>query len=96
MAIVNMIKAENVTRIDNRITLERLDHTKCASDFLRTVKDCIRLGYKDIVVSSNAAVVSASGKADLLQEDSTHKNASINVIRHKTFFIFFLLFIQVK
>ena len=57
MIAVNTIKIDNVTRNNNKITLERLDHTKCASDFLRTVKDCVRLGYKDIVVSSNATVI---------------------------------------
>ena len=48
---------ENITRINNKITIERLDHTKCASDFLKTVTDCIRRGYKDITVSSKATVV---------------------------------------
>ena len=51
------IKIENITRIGNRIILERLDHSKCASDFLKIVKDCIRLGYKDIIISSNATTV---------------------------------------
>ena len=60
MAVVNTTRIDNVTRNNNRITLERLDHTKCASDFLRTIKDCIRLGYKDIVVSSNAITLITS------------------------------------
>lgn len=47
----------NVTRETNKITIERLDHAKCASDFLKTLKECVMLGYQEVIISSKATVV---------------------------------------
>lgn len=44
----------NITRTKNVITLENLNHSKCASDFLKELKDCIRLGYQEIIIKSNS------------------------------------------
>ena len=44
----------NVTREDNVITLLKLNHPKCVSDFIRRINDCIYRGYKDIHIKCKA------------------------------------------
>ena len=46
--------ASNIERYDNIIKINRLDHSKCASDFLRTLQDCMSRGWKSIVVQCEA------------------------------------------
>lgn len=49
-----MMSVPNVERKDNAITLNRLNHPKCVSDFIYCIKDCLSLGYKEIRISSKA------------------------------------------
>ena len=43
-----------MTREDNIITMELLNHPKCVSDFLRKVKECIQKGWNNIIIRNNA------------------------------------------
>lgn len=52
-----MISAPNVERKDNVITLNRLNHPKCVSEFIYCIKDCICRGYTEIRISSTAQMI---------------------------------------
>lgn len=45
---------DSMTREDNIITMELLNHPKCVSDFLRKVKECIQKGWNNIIIRNNA------------------------------------------
>lgn len=45
---------ENIVRKDNTISINYLDHSKCVSDFLYAMKDCIERGWKNIKIKSDA------------------------------------------
>ncbi|MBS7315902.1 MAG: STAS-like domain-containing protein [Clostridiaceae bacterium] len=49
--------SDNAIRTDNIITLKYCNHPKCASDFLRLVKEVLRRGYSEIVIRSDAISV---------------------------------------
>ena len=49
--------SDNAIRTDNIITLKHCNHPKCASDFLRLVKEVLRRGYSEIVIRSDAISV---------------------------------------
>lgn len=52
-----MYSMPGVERTKNTITIKRLGHPKCVSDFIRCIKDCILHGYTDIYVDSIAEVI---------------------------------------
>jgi len=52
-----MMPDPNVERKDNIIILNRLNHPKCVSDFIHSIRDCISRGYKDIRISSTAQTI---------------------------------------
>lgn len=48
---------QNVEHSNDRIVVNSLDHSKCASDFLRALKDCLSRGWKSIEVEIKATRV---------------------------------------
>lgn len=47
-------KQISMTRENNVITMELLNHPKCASDFQYKVRDCVNKGWTSIVIRNNA------------------------------------------
>lgn len=47
-------KLENISCFNNIITIENCNHPKCASDFMKAIKDVLYRGYEEIVLKSNA------------------------------------------
>lgn len=45
---------DNITRENNILIIKKCDHAKCASDFLRQLREVVERGYTDVIIKSEA------------------------------------------
>ena len=70
----------NIQRDGNTILFHRLDHAKCASDFLRVLRNVFNKGYQEVILEGSPPIIFPNALLPICGIIEHYKNLDVSFV----------------